>query len=207
MACKALDRIMPRREKIMPLAFSASQRLDLPVSGQAERLPEYLEHEDRVIAALLDARQLTPLTQGTYRYTVTTLQVFQLQVKPVVSLEIQTNEGTMRMRALDCELEGLGMVDDFRLTLDATLHCGPTGLNGDAQLAVEVSQPPLLRLIPRRVLESTGESLLGGILIGIKGRVGQQLIADFRKWCQESHEPSSAQQPTQEALTVQGRRS
>ena len=78
----------------MPLAFSASQRLDLPVSGQAERLPEYLEHEDRVIAALLDARQLTPLTQGTYRYTVTTLQVFQLQVKPVVSLEIQTNEGT-----------------------------------------------------------------------------------------------------------------
>ena len=189
----------------MPLAFSASQRLDLPVSGQAERLPEYLEHEDRVIAALLDARQLTPLTQGTYRYTVTTLQVFQLQVKPVVSQD-PNQRGTMRMRALDCELEGLGMVDDFRL-MDATLHCGPTGLNGDAQLAVEVSQPPLLRLIPRRVLESTGESLLGGILIGIKGRVGQQLIADFRKWCQESHDPSSAQQPTQEALTVQGRRS
>ena len=207
MTSKALDRIMPRREKMMPLAFSASQRLDLPVSGQADRLPDYLEHEERVIAALLDARQLTPLAPGTYRYTVTTLQVFQLQVKPVVSLEIRTREGTMQMRALDCELEGLGVVDDFRLTLDATLHCGPNGLSGDAQLAVEVSQPPLLRLIPRRVLESTGESLLGGILIGIKARVGHQLIADFRKWCQESHGNASTQQATQEAVTMQGRRS
>ena len=85
----------------MPLAFCASQRLDLPVNRQSELLPDYLQQEDRVIASLLDSRQLTRLAPGTYRYTVTTLQVFQLQVKPVVSLEIETGDGTMNMLALD----------------------------------------------------------------------------------------------------------
>jgi branched-subunit amino acid transport protein len=41
------------------------------------------------------------------------------------------------------------------------------GLEGEATLAVEVSQPPLLKLIPARVLEATGRSLLAGILLGI----------------------------------------
>jgi hypothetical protein len=56
-----------------------------------------------------------------------------------------------------------------------------------------VSQPPLLRLIPAGVLEATGQSLLSGILLGIKGRVGQQLLGDFERWCTESpHTPAAA---------------
>ena len=34
---------MPCREMVMPLAFCASQRLDLPVNRQTERLPDYLQ--------------------------------------------------------------------------------------------------------------------------------------------------------------------
>ena len=67
----------------MPLAFSASQKLDLPVQTQIDRLPAYLQEEDRVVKALLDPSQLERLEPGRYRYTVTTIQVFQLQVKPV----------------------------------------------------------------------------------------------------------------------------
>jgi hypothetical protein len=44
----------------------------------------------------------------------------------------------------------------------------------------------LLRLIPRKVLESTGESILNGILLTIKGRVGRQLVGDFQQWCASS---------------------
>ena len=187
----------------MPLAFCASQRLDLPVNHLSERLPEYLQQEQRVIGSLLDPRQLTRLGPGNYRYTVTSLQVFQLQVKPVVSLEIKTDGGTMHMRALDCELEGLGIVDDFNLTLEARLNCHNQGLSGDARLAVQVSQPPLLRLIPRRVLETTGESILSGILLGIKTRVGQQLIADFRRWCRETPAVISPQQTAKKTAAMQ----
>lgn len=193
---------MPCREMVMPLAFCASQRLDLPVQHLSEQLPEYLQQENRVIGSLLDPQQLTRLGPGTYRYTVTSLQVFQLRVKPVVSLEIETEGGTMHMRALDCELEGLGIVDDFNLTLEARLSCDSKGLSGDARLAVQVSQPPLLRLIPRRVLETTGESILSGILLGIKTRVGQQLIADFKRWCREPHALTSPQQTAEKTAAM-----
>ena len=192
---------MPRREMVMPLAFSASQRLDLPVDRNRLHLAAYLQQEERVIGALLDERQLSKLTPGTYRYTVTTLQVFQLQVKPVVSLQVQTDQGSIHMRALDCELEGLGIVQDFSLTLDATLICDEHGLSGDARLDVSVSQPPLLKLIPRQALEKTGASLLSGILLGIKTRVGQQLLTDFHSWVeaaallQQAPEKSAAVQP------------
>ena len=197
---------MPCREMVMPLTFSAGQRLDLPVDRNQEHLAAYLQQEERVVEALLDARQLTKMRAGTYRYTVTTLQVFQLQVKPVVSLEVCTDQGSLHMRALDCELEGLGIVQDFSLTLDATLSCDAHGLSGDARLDVQVSQPPLLRLIPRKVLEKTGESILGGILLGIKTRVGQQLMTDFRAWVKTKLPEESSQQTSEKCVTVQNRR-
>ena len=92
---------------------------------------------------------------------------------------------TANPNSTDSELDGLGLVDDFELTLDATLEATNRGLEGEAVLGVTVSQPPLLKLIPGKVLESTGQSILNGILLGIKARVGQQLIKDFREWCQE----------------------
>lgn len=174
---------MARQPTSMPLAFSASQQLDLPVQEQIDRLPAYLQEEDRVVKALLDPNQLERVDEGRYRYTVTTIQVFQLQVRPVVSLTVQQDGQTLIMRAVDAQLEGLGVVDDFELSLESVLEASSTGLKGIATLGVEVSQPPLLKLIPRKVLESTGESILNGILLTIKGRVGRQLVEDFQSWC------------------------
>ena len=111
---------MPRQVKSMPLAFEASQKLDLPVRIGAERLPSYLLEEERVLGALLDAKQLTRLQPGRYRYVVTSLQVFQLHVKPVVSLQIYMEGDTLVMQALDCELEGLGTVSYTHLRAHET---------------------------------------------------------------------------------------
>ena len=174
----------------MSLAFSASQQLSLPVAADGDRLAAYLADEDRVVGALLDPRQLQKLGQGHYRYTVTRVQVFQLQIQPVVELQARCTAGRLELQALDCQLEGLGLVDDFRLTLSSWLTASPMGLEGEAALAVTVSQPPLLKLIPPRVLEATGRSVLGGILLGIRNRVGQQLLGDFQAWCQTEALPS-----------------
>lgn len=169
----------------MPLAFCASQQLQLDVSDQPERLAAYLSDQDRVVKALLDPNQLEPLGPGRYRYAVTHLQMFQLQIQPVVDLRIRLAQDRLVLEATECELEGLGLVDDFQLTLGSWLAAGANGLEGEASLAVTVSQPSLLKLIPAKVLEATGRSLLAGILLGIKGRVGQQLLSDYRLWCQE----------------------
>lgn len=170
----------------MPLAFSASQELQLSVAEQAQQLPAYLADEERVVKALLDASQLERLGPGRWRYTVTKLQVFQLQIQPVVDLRCLMEPGAITLEASDCQLEGLGIVDDFQLTLSSRLTAGERGLEGDATLGVQVSQPPLLKLIPPKVLEATGRSLLSGILLGIKTRVGHQLVDDFRDWCRQS---------------------
>ena len=169
----------------MSLAFNAIQKLDLPVKANAERLPDYLLQQERVVGSMLDPSKLTPLAPGSFRYVVTSFNVFQLQVNPVVSIGVVSSRGKLRMHVTDSQLEGLGFVEDFELTLQATLEATDKGLEGEALLGVTVSQPALLKLIPPKILESTGHSILNGILLGIKSRVGKQLVDDFNNWCAE----------------------
>ena len=167
----------------MSLAFNARQKIDLVVQDNVERLPNYLLQQERVVGAMLDSKKLTPLEPGNFRYEVTSFQVFQLQVNPVVSISVVNTPSKIKMFVTDSQLDGLGIVDDFELTLNATLEVTSQGLEGEALLGVTVSQPSLLRLIPVKILESTGQSILNGILLGIKARVGKQLVSDFQDWC------------------------
>ena len=168
----------------MLLSFDAKQKLKLSVTTNKERLSTYLLQEERVVGAMLDSNKLIPEGQGKYKYNVTSFRVFQLDVNPVVSIAVENKNGVLIMRALDSKLDGLGIVDDFNLLLKANLQATDTGLEGEALLGVTVSQPPLLKLIPKKILESTGHSVLNGILLGIKTRVQQQLIKDFTNWCE-----------------------
>ena len=168
----------------MLLAFDAKQKLKLSVTSNKEYLSNYLLEEERVVGAMLDSRKLVPEGEGKYKYTVTSFKVFQLDINPVVSIGVETEDGVLTMRALDSKLDGLGMIDDFKLILKANLQATDIGLEGEALLGVSVSQPPLLRLVPKKILESTGHSVLNGILLGIKARVQKQLVKDFLDWCE-----------------------
>ena len=168
----------------MLLSFDAKQKLKLSVTTNKERLSTYLLQEERVVGAMLDSNKLIPEGQGKYKYNVTSFRVFQLDINPVVSIAVENKNGVLIMSALDSKLDGLGIVDDFNLILKANLQATNIGLEGEALLGVTVSQPPLLKLIPKKILESTGHSVLNGILLGIKTRVQQQLIKDFTNWCE-----------------------
>ena len=170
----------------MQLAFNAKQKLKLSVTRNKEYLSKYLLEEERVVGAMLDPNKLVPEGEGKYKYTVTSFRVFQLDVNPVVSIAVENKNGVLKMSALDSKLDGLGLVDDFNLILKANLEATNLGLEGEAILGVSVSQPPLLKLVPKRILESTGHSVLNGILLGIKSRVQQQLIKDFIDWCESN---------------------
>ena len=167
----------------MPLAFDAKQKLKLSVTRNKEYLSSYLLEEERVVGAMLDSKKLVPEGKGKYKYTVTSFKVFQLDINPVVSIAVENRKGVLKMSALDSTLDGLGMVDDFNLILKANLEATKHGLEGEALLGVSVSQPPLLKFVPKKILESTGHSILNGILLGIKSRVQQQLVKDFLDWC------------------------
>ena len=168
----------------MLLAFDAKQKLKLSVKRNKEYLSKYLLEEERVVGAMLDSKKLLPEGEGRYKYTVTSFKVFQLDIKPVVSIAVENKDGILKMSALDSKLDGLGIIEDFNLILKANLEVTDFGLEGEALLGVSVSQPPLLKLLPKKILESTGHSVLNGILLGIKSRVQQQLIKDFVNWCE-----------------------
>ena len=170
----------------MLLAFDAKQKLNLSVTSNKEYLSNYLLEEERVVGAMLDSRKLVREGEGKYKYTVTSFKVFQLDINPVVSIGVENKDGVVTMRALDSKLDGLGMIDDFKLILKADLKATDIGLEGEALLGVSVSQPPLLRLVPKKILESTGHSVLNGILLGIKARVQKQLVQDFLDWCEST---------------------
>jgi len=168
----------------MLLAFDAKQKLKLSVTRNKKYLSDYLLEEERVVGAMLDSRKLVPEGEGKYKYTVTSFKVFQLDINPVVSIAVENSEGILKMSAIDSKLDGLGIVDDFNLILKANLQATGVGLEGEALLGVSVSQPALLKLVPKKILESTGHSVLNGILLGIKSRVQQQLVKDFLNWCE-----------------------
>ena len=168
----------------MLLSFDAKQKLKLSVSRNKEFLSDYLLEEERVVGAMLDSKKLIPEGKGKYKYTVTSFKVFQLDINPVVLIAVENEDGVLRMSALDSKLDGLGIIDDFKLILKANLEATDIGLEGEALLCVSVSQPPLLKLVPKKILESTGHSVLNGILLGIKSRVQQQLVKDFLDWCE-----------------------
>ena len=167
----------------MLLSFDAKQKLKLSVTRNKKYLSKYLLEEERVVGAMLDPKKLVPQGEGKYKYTVTSFKVFQLDINPVVSIAVENKDGILKMSALDSKLDGLGMIDDFKLILKANLEATDSGLEGEALLGVSVSQPPLLKLVPKKILESTGHSVLNGILLGIKARVQQQLVRDFLDWC------------------------
>ena len=168
----------------MLLSFNAKQKLKLSVSRNKEYLSKYLLQEERVVGAMLDSKKLVPEGEGRYKYTVTSFKVFQLDINPVVLIAVDNRDGILRMSALESTLDGLGMIDDFNLILKANLEATDIGLEGEAILGVSVSQPALLKLVPKKILESTGHSVLNGILLGIKSRVQQQLVKDFLNWCE-----------------------
>ena len=171
----------------MLLSFDAKQKLKLSVTTNKEYLSDYLLQEERVVGAMLDSNKLIPEGEGKYKYNVTSFRVFQLDVNPVVSIAVENNNGALIMSAIDSKLDGLGIVEDFKLILKANLQATEIGLEGEALLGVTVSQPPLLKLIPKKILESTGHSVLNGILLGIKARVQKQLVKDFRAWCSSNN--------------------
>ena len=171
----------------MELAFSARQKLGLAVPGSLESLAAYLRQEERVVRVLLGSDALQVLGPARYRYTLPRFKVFQLQVQPVVDLVATLLPRRLVIRSCRCRLDSAALaVNDFQLQLDSCLEAHGGQLEGEASLAVQVTCPELLRLIPKTVLEGTGVRVLAGVLGRIKASMSRKLLQDFQDWRREN---------------------
>ncbi|MDY7014494.1 MAG: DUF1997 domain-containing protein [Cyanobacteriota bacterium] len=180
------------------ICFTATEAVELAVDEQDLPVSHYLRQPQRLVSAIADPRLMTSLPRDRYRLRMRALNFMDLyHIQPTVILKVwATGEGTVRLHSESCEIRGVDYIND-RFSLDLVGKLSPLEregkiyLKGRADLSVTVDLPPLLWLTPVPVLEMTGNSLLKSVLMRIKQRLLNQLLADYRQWSQSNGAPES----------------
>jgi Protein of unknown function (DUF1997) len=121
------------------------------------------------------------------------IKFMMLTLQPVAEVDIWVEQGQVILQSDRCYLDNQPELSErFSLQLQGNLnaatlvdvseHASQQHMYGQAYLQVEVDLPSAFKLTPKVLLETTGNGILNGILLTIKQRLGQQLIADYRQW-------------------------
>lgn len=172
----------------MQVNFTGSQAISLQVPSASVPLHHYLRQPHRLVYALTDRSRVEQLSDHLFRLSMRPREFMALKFQPVVDLKVWSDpSGIVHVRSAGCELKGVDYVNErfkFRLTgeLRPEVKNGKTWLEGGGDLRVGVELPPLFWMTPKPILEAAGHSLLQGILMTFKQRLGHQLIADYQQW-------------------------
>ncbi len=172
----------------MQVNFTGSQAISVQVPTESVPLQHYLRQPHRLIYALADRRRIERLNENMFRLSMRPREFMALKFQPVVDLQVWSeSNGTVHVRSEGCELRGVDYINErFKFNLVGELYPlqrnGQTWLEGGGDLKVGVELPPLFWMTPKPILEAAGHSLLQGILMTFKQRIGQQLISDYQRW-------------------------
>ncbi|MFN4065982.1 MAG: DUF1997 domain-containing protein [Thermosynechococcus sp.] len=175
----------------MYLEFKASQSVRLSVETPTASLQHYLRQPQRLVYALTDPSRVEFLGSDRFRLKMRPLNFLMVSLQPTVDLAVHANsDGSLQLRSLGCEIRGVDYINRrFHLALEGYLSpqatANGTDLIGLADLQVGVDIPPPLDLTPHPILEATGNGLLKSVLLTIKQRLSQQLVADYQRWLTE----------------------
>jgi len=175
------------------LRFHAIETVELEVVEEHVSIRHYLRQPQRLVRTIADPDLMQQLGPTRYRLEVRPLNVLDIyQFRPMAVLSVTADsDGTVLLRAEHAEVIGNDYINDrFSLRLQGKLAPVETdegmSLRGRAELSVEVELPPPLQMMPRQLVESTGNSLLKGVLQRIKKRILGQLVADYRNWVRDT---------------------
>jgi hypothetical protein len=172
--------------------FQAQEIVDLEVTQQTIPIQHYLRQPLRLVKTIANERLMKVL--GFDRY--------QLQMKPINFLEIYHFQptvilkvwngasGNVYLQSESCEIKGIDYINQrFSLDLKGKLtpveKDGKTYLQGKANLTVKVDLPPPLWFTPKSILQTTGNSILKGVLMRIKHQLVSQLLLDYDNFSKE----------------------
>ncbi|NJK40760.1 MAG: DUF1997 domain-containing protein [Acaryochloridaceae cyanobacterium SU_2_1] len=176
----------------MELNFAASHSVVIPVPEAPLPVQHYLRQPQRLVYALTDRSRVERLSADCFRLTMRPRQFLALSFQPVVDMQVWTQpNGTVHLQSTGCEIRGVDYINKrFNLSLNGILYPTQVGeqtqLIGKGDVSVELELPPLFALTPRPILEATSQSLLQGIFLTFKQRLGHQLVTDYRQWAATS---------------------
>jgi hypothetical protein len=173
------------------LRLSSHQSAKLQIAQRSVPLHHYLKQPRRLVHALMNPSQVDELGDDVFRFHLKGFEFLMLSIRPVVDLHIDVSQDhVLKVRSLDCQIHGNEYVDQqFFLDLSGVLELDDrddiTHLMGNVQLAIAIGLPPMLRMTPKPLLETTGNQILRGVLTTMKQRLMRQLAADYERWSRE----------------------
>ncbi len=176
----------------MKIVLNATEKVDILVEEQRIPIQHYLRQPQRLVNAIANPQLTEHLSEDNYLIKMYPLDVFMYHFQPVVTLKVWANhDGLVHLESRDCEIRGNKYIDEhFSLSLTGQLAptqvLGKTVLKGIADLQVIIDLPPGLEMTPRPFLETTGKSLMKGVLQRIATRISSQLITDYRHWANKA---------------------
>lgn len=172
----------------MATRFTASQSVEIAVPEQPIPIQHYLRQPQRLVKALADNSRIEQLSEEVFRLKMRPLTFMSLSIQPTVDMRVWAeSNGIIYLRSLGCEILGFEYINQ-RFALNLKGHLSPqelstgTRLQGRADLEVLVDLPPPFSFTPKPILEATGNALLKSVLLSVKQRLLNQLLADYRYW-------------------------
>jgi hypothetical protein len=137
-----------------------------------ERLAAYLALVDRPMAALLARDRLEPLSPGRFLYRSRSSLFLGRELRPTLELQVSWDGERLQMASRRCRIAGLGRWEEVvRLVLSAELWPGPSCLEGEAAISLELPQ----------VLTSLARPLIVGALDLALERIELRLQRGLRR--------------------------
>lgn len=151
---------------------------------------------DSVYAFLVDAETLLPLVPGVARIVAHAGGAYRLVFAPVGAAGLQfvlelelgvSGDGTrtVTLHSVPTDIPSLepkGTLGDFNATLALTEHAMETAIDGNATLTVVDTIPPMLRRMPRMLLERTTSLAVGKQMETIGRDLMRNIAAAYPNW-------------------------
>lgn len=172
--------------------FQAQETINLEVKQQTIPIQHYLRQPFRLVKTIANERLMKVLGFDRYQLQMKPINFLEIyHFQPTVILKVWTGaSGNVYLQSESCEIKGIDYINQrFSLNLKGKLTSreieGTMYLQGEANLTVKVDLPPPLWFTPKSLLQSTGNSLLKGVLMRIKYQLVSQLLQDYYTFSQE----------------------
>ncbi|MEM9511747.1 MAG: DUF1997 domain-containing protein [Cyanobacteria bacterium P01_E01_bin.48] len=174
--------------------FKARQTATVRLCGNRDRVREFLQDPQHLIAALLDREQVRQIDRHQFEVSMRPIGALGMTIQPIVRLDIRSNadDGSVQLQALGCRIAGNDWIDRrFNLIFQGELAPSRTFedragevtlLSGVADLSVSIELPPIMQLTPRSVVNGVGTTVTQGVLAALQRSLSKRLPQHFSHW-------------------------
>ncbi len=176
------------RDDQFTLRGAFAERLTL--AGSRRSVYDFLVDADTLLPLVPNVERIVAHGGGAYRLVFAPVGAAGLQF--ILELEVRVSgDGarTVTLRSIPTDippLESRGTLGDFNATLVLTERGAETAIDGDATLVVVDTIPPLLRRMPRMLLERTTSLAVGKQMETIGRDLMRNVATAYPDW-QKNH--------------------